>query len=960
VEKARQEGMKIYLYDEDRWPSGAAGGFVSQEERFRARHLLLTTVPYSENSTPNGTQPSYVKPVRTCNGKLVAVYDVEIDSSGYLKNYRIIDENEKSRGTKWYAYLETDLSGPWYNNQTYIDTLNPEAVQKFVDITHEAYKKAVGKEFGKIIPSIFTDEPMFSYETALSFPESTEDVVIPWTDTIEDTYSKTYKESLVKKLPEILWDLPGNVPSLTRYHFHDHLADLFSKNFSHTIGDWCTKNDILFTGHLMWEPALHSQTCAVGEAMRSYPAFGLPGIDMLGGGYEYTTAKQAQSVAHQYGREGLMSEMYGVSSWSADFRNYKLQGDWQAALGITLRVPHLSFYSMAGEAKRDFPASIHYQAPWFKQYPYIEDHYARINTVLTRGKPAINVAVIHPIESFWLRFGTWSQTTPLTERIEYHFYNITQWLIFNCIDFNFISESLLPSQCEKGGSPLKVGEMSYDTIIVPGCETLRSSTLERLEAFQAAGGRLIFMGDAPALLDGKPGDRGKKLAEKSIQISFEKEPMVAALEPVRKLALYLESTGEIPNRYIHQLRKDGDLYWLFISHAVMNQPRIFTMPRHRFEDPLSPENIRIVIKGTFAAEEYNTLTGKVIPIPVKFVNGNTVFNWSFNLHDSLLVRLSPSDKAPEIKVQPGPVFDKDLKVPGRVKVSLEEPNSFLIDRATISLEEGGFEETGEILKTENLLRKKLGLPPREAQIAQPWVVEQKPLTHSIKVSAVVESEVDVSKVTLAGEELEGAKIVWNDAAVTSEISGYYVDRAIKKVVLGALKKGLNKLELTFPFGQRTNVEWYYLLGDFGVKTKGASAVIISPVEELSFGDITTQGLAFYGGNLTYHLPLPKGTKGKVSLQIPNYKGALIGVFGDGKKLGEIVFAPYSLVFDAPSSGVVDLVLYGTRTNSFGAVHNLNEMFPFLSPGAYRSTGSQWSEEYVLEKQGIISSPYLKY
>ena len=57
-----------------------------------------------------------------------------------------------------------------------------------------------------------------------------------------------------------------------------------------------------------------------------------------------------------------MSELYGVTSWSFDFRRHKLQGDWQAALGITLRVPHLSWVSMKGEAKRDYPASINYQS----------------------------------------------------------------------------------------------------------------------------------------------------------------------------------------------------------------------------------------------------------------------------------------------------------------------------------------------------------------------------------------------------------------------------------------------------------------------------------------------------------------------------------------------------------------------------------------------------------------------
>ncbi len=37
----------------------------------------------------------------------------------------------------------------------------------------------------------------------------------------------------------------------------------------------------MLTGHLMSERYLVGQTYAMSEAMRNYPAFGLPGIDIL-------------------------------------------------------------------------------------------------------------------------------------------------------------------------------------------------------------------------------------------------------------------------------------------------------------------------------------------------------------------------------------------------------------------------------------------------------------------------------------------------------------------------------------------------------------------------------------------------------------------------------------------------------------------------------------------------------
>jgi hypothetical protein len=261
----------------------------------------------------------------------------------------------------------------------------------------------------------------------------------------------------------------------------------------------------------------------------------------------------------------MMSELYGVTGWDFDFRGHKFQGDWQAALGVTVRVHHLSWVSMKGEAKRDYPASIHYQSPWWQDYACVEDHFARVNTALTRGKPMIRVGVIHPVESYWLHFGPGQQTEDVRKQLDRSFQNVTKWLLEGNIDFDYISESLLPEQCVCGGNPLSVGKMAYDAIVVPGCETLRSSTLERLEAFQKAGGRLVFLGDAPKYENAVVSQRGGALWASSIHADMTQQGILTALEPVRIVDIRSENGGRTQN-LIHQLRQDGDDRWLFVAH----------------------------------------------------------------------------------------------------------------------------------------------------------------------------------------------------------------------------------------------------------------------------------------------------------------------------------------------------------------------------------------------------------
>jgi hypothetical protein len=57
IDHCKERDMMACLYDEDRWPSGAAGGLVSKVyPKFRVQHLLITPFPYGKNPHP----PVYV------------------------------------------------------------------------------------------------------------------------------------------------------------------------------------------------------------------------------------------------------------------------------------------------------------------------------------------------------------------------------------------------------------------------------------------------------------------------------------------------------------------------------------------------------------------------------------------------------------------------------------------------------------------------------------------------------------------------------------------------------------------------------------------------------------------------------------------------------------------------------------------------------------------------------------
>lgn len=931
VTRAKQNKMFAYLYDEDKWPSGFAGGYVTKDVTLRQRYLTFTC---DENYKPN---PHSI---------LLTRFDVELDENGCLKSYRQVNENDIITGTRWIVWREISDDNPWFNNQAYVDTLNKKAIDKFIEVTHERYYDAIGDEFGKTSPSIFTDEPQFMHKGTLAFATSRQKVNLPWTDDFDETYTKTYGSSITERLPELLWDLPNNEVSETRYRYHDHIAARFADAFADTCGKWCDEHGIQLTGHMMLEDSLHSQTCALGDCMRSYRAFGIPGIDMLCASFAFTTAKQCQSAVHQYGREGMMSELYGVTGWDFDFRGHKLHGDWQAALGVTLRVPHLSWVSMKGTAKRDYPASISYQSPWYKEYSYVEDHFARLNTALTRGKPYVRVAVVHPVESYWIHFGPNEQTAAVREKLETNFTNVTDWLLKSSIDFDYICESALPEQCKKGGAPLKVGEMQYDAVIVPECETLRSTTLERLESFKDQGGKLIFMGDAPKYEDAKPSARGKMLFERSLKIAFSKSSLLDALKDNRMVEIR-KSDGKYSDNLIHQLRRDSNGYWLFIAHC---------------QEPYSKDvfdcgNFRVTVNGKFKPALWDTLSGEIKQVAYDNRSGKTVITLPLYDYDSALLFLedTTSDGCFEINADTEATPLKAL--PMTVDYNLSEPNVLLLDVAKYAVDGETLQGPEEILRIDSILRRRLNYPWGEPQ---PWVIENKPAEHSVTLEFTINSEISYKKPFLALENAEVTNIVWNGEKVDYKYSGYYTDKSIQKTPLPPLKKGENTLVVTYPYGTRDTVEAMYLLGDFGVKIAGRLLTVTKLPEKIGFSDLCYQGLPFYGGVVSYKLPVAVDEECEVSIQIPHYAAAVNTVLTSDEKKTVIAYPPYLANIGKLKKGLNEITVdtYVSRRNCFGNVHNADEKFSWQGPDAWKTKDSRWTYEYRLHRTGIITTPRL--
>lgn len=940
VNKCREMGLVCWLYDDDRFPSGAADGLVTGNPRLRARQLRLTKNPLGkeyclskkefDTAINNGEIP---------RGYFCTAYSIRIKNKSLTEYDRItadeaIKASEKGENVR-FAYVELQEEQEWFQGQTYSDTMNPDAVEKFIEVTHERYKSVLGEEFGTSASAIFTDEPRIGKQGQISYAESDEDVYIPYTDYFAEQFVRKYKFDPLDIIPEYIWErADGDMNG--RYIYHEMTKECFSRVFMDRIGDWCHDNGILMTGHILGEENLTSQMTTVGDAMRTYKKMDIPGVDILTDSRELSTVKQAVSVAAQYGREGVMSELYGVTNWDCTFKTYKLQGDWQSALGITIRIPHLSHMTIKGEAKRDWPASIFYQSPWYKEYSYIEDHFARLNTVLTRGKRITKIAVLHPVESMWVKAGNDDLTKETRKELEKNFKQTTEWLLYNTLDFDYVSESLLAEQNISYNKRLTVGKTSYDTVIVSNLLTIRDTTLDILERFAENGGKVIFMGDIPQYVYGSYSDRATELAEKCICIPNDKDRLLGELEYLRDVEIICD--GMKADNLFCQLRQDNGCKWLFVSHVNIGNGE--------------KENNIVKIKGEYSVVVYDTVTGKRFNMPAYVKNGYTSVEWSCYSEDSILLQLNKTKSEFE-EYRPLKNYSTVQKI-AEIKVNRTEPNAVLLDCAAFSVDGGAVQDREEILRADNKIRKMLGFTQKTGSDRQPWATE---ITqeHSVTLFYNIYSEIDVSA-QLAIENPQNCHIYLNGSEIGNDITGWYVDKNIKVIDLPDIRNGKNELKVELMYNEKTMLENMYILGDFGVRLDGRKAVITKNDNAVGYGDVTKQGMPFYTGNIEYEFDLDIDEKEEYSIHIPEFKSPLIKVYVDGKEKGLIAYAPHRLSLDVFDKGrhKIKVVLYGNRFNSFGAIHNANKNYVWYGNGSYRTTGDDWTYDYMLRSAGIMS------
>lgn len=931
VNAAKERGMLAWLYDEDRWPSGFAGGDVpAMHPSFRAKHITWA----------KGDLPTLA------DGGHLATYSC-VEEEGTFRDFRLHPNGEPAPPGRilLHFFWRFDAPSPWYNGGSYLDTLNPEAVAAFLKHTYDAYAREVGEQFGKTIPGIFTDEPHYG-----KFFQRDK---LPFTERLPEHFEKTYGYPLINALPSLFFEAPE--ATAHRYRFHRLLTEMFVNSFGKQLYDWCEAHGIELTGHYLLEDTLPDQIAAIGAAMPLYEYMHSPGIDHLGRRLpDALLGRQVSSVARQMGRKRVLCETYGCSGWNISFAEQKWIADSLFVQGVTYMNQHLALYSMWGGRKRDFPPSIFYQQPWWKHYRYLSDYMARVTLVLQTGEPHSELLVLHTIGSGWATFSPNDQRE--CARYGEAFMRVSTWLNELQHDHDFGDELLMQKHARVEGEHLVIGQARYRLVVIPPACTLSRCTVDLLKQWLDAGGRIVTVGELASRIDGMPAE--EELASlwnhpNVTQIAEEfaalHEAVDALLPPMVRVTYPNGNRCRAVYARLARRDEDGALIVFLVNHAL-----------HDDEGDLT-----VYIRREGHLTQWKAETGEIVALPTDKAADGIRCVLPFGPAQSYLLMVDGNaGSAYERRKHPA----MQIELGDNYQVTRTDPNVLLLDYATLTLPGQAPTEQLPMWKLHLRLAEHLGIDPdlhnggvslwkRNKDRPSP------PKTCEVLLTYTFESRLEPkTPITLVVEKPEYSRFVINGKPVNSTESGWWLDISFRKIdITGTLRKGTNVIEQHLHFVEGLTLEPIMILGDFGVLPMETNHQFMLSREpkRITLDDWCKQGYPFYSGaqRFTWRVNLP-GEAQRVVLECQKPDAPVCAVYVNGQYAGLLAWHPYEVdITDLVHEGENEITVevFTSPRNLLGPLHHRQGELFGVGPESF-TAGDAWTDEYQFVPVGLTAPP----
>ncbi len=940
IHTADECSMNPWAYDENGWPSGFGSGIVNglgiryQQKYLRNRKITPSELAEAEN----------VIAVYTTAGKRISEEQANQESEILLLYYDV--------------------------NPYYVDTLDLEVTEKFIETVHQAYYDSLTEAERKSMKGFFTDEPQISRNG------------IPWSFAHEAEYRSAWNEELLDVLPQLFFRFSGW--ERTRWRFWRLTTHLFMNHFMKPIYDWCDAHGWQLTGHQVCEDNYDSQLTCNGAVMPHYQYYHVPGMDALGRNpITLATTLQLASAAAQTGKKQILSETFALCGWAVDFADLKWLYQWQTVHGINLLCQHLEGYSLRGIRKRDYPASLFIHQPWWSNYKPFNDAFSRVGVLLTEGEIRTNVLLLHGISTAHIFYDTTLDTTDHYMKYSDNFESLSRLLESAHLNHHYGDETLMEQHGSVKNGRLVIGKQSYGLVIMPKLMNLSSAQAELLAEFIRQGGKVLALKndiDAHFYINGELADDLTLLkditwydsAEDMVQEAMNlADPICSVVKGtesgnIAKLSAQAEHIN-VARRYYNDFDgKPATLYY------YVNTKRFDSFETELYLD----------VPGV---EMFDSETGKVVPVHYEKTANGIRIPYRFEPAGALLIIARDYET-----VSATPVCHPEKSLAMRPEFNIAECTENLL-----TLDYCAYEVDGKQISSREYV-----LTVQEELLK----LERDADTVLIFEFTAGSSYNPGEPLTLLLEHPERYEISVNGTVVSNRPDGFFADKAFERIAIGnAVIAGKNTIRLRTTFHQPeetyagiraarkfeseknklsfdSEIEAVYLCGNFGVSTTakfkeldrnafrcaGPFTLEAAP-EKVDITHIEQSGFPFFAGNitLTQELELTKEeAEEPCRIAFSHLFANVAEISINGKEIGKLNRPDYSLDIPADTlkAGVntLQIKLINSLRNMLGPHHKEEGELFGVGPGSfYKDQGvfcskqpQDWNDNYCFLRFGV--------
>lgn len=867
VEEGESRNMQNWLYDENGWPSGFAGGRLLEDEKNRDQYILHTIGPFDPDATI-----SY-----DISGETLVRVQEGVADQDYLNLY---------------IRIATSTA----------DILNPDVVDQFIGLTHEAYKESFGEDFSKHIEGFFTDEPQYQRWNT------------PYTVMVRQYFADEYQEEIYDRLGLLFVEKAGY--RKFRYRYWKAMQKLMLKNFAEKIYNWCEDNKVRLTGHYVEELTMGSQLMCCGGVMPFYEYEHIPGIDWLGklsATLGPLSPLQVSSAARQMGKKQVLTETFGCCGWDVLPSEVKRIAGFQYVNGVNMMCHHLIPYSERGNRKYDYPAHYSDVNPWIREeFKTFNDYFTHLGYILGEGQIAVNTAVLHPLRSSYFDYKREEEMQGFGIReLEMATADTLKMLRTRGLDFHLLDETLLEKYGTAEGGTIGCGKCTYDYLILPDLITMDASTEKLIHRFVSQGGKILLLGKKPEYLEDEP-------------YSYDYLASTCSLEDVLQAQPY-RAKQENTDIYATYRHFDGTDY-LYVINASEKSEATQT---YDFGSQIH----------SFTRLDLTDMTIRQVPLTITLQSGE----------DALLI---PSEKMPEEeKVR------KEYALRFRdAQVSFDE-NYLVVDHLSYSTDGKEYSK----LWPQPALFQKLIREQYKGRIFFRYEFEVETISDRMYLQAESNREVHawlngslltdriptqesyLNRYDISGMVREGK----NEYIVETD---WYEDPSVHYALYG--ENVTESLKNCISYDSELQPIW--ITGDFGVYAK--SGFTDAPEPEFVQGDDfyigsrpmrvsepVTEGLPFFAGSVTLRQEVEFDTKDILLRVEGHYLIAEVTV--NGQKAGKLLFGTTLDISEHAKAGKneIEIRFVKDNRNLYGPHHLMNSNYESVSPWSFELFG-KWEED----------------